>query len=245
MKQRYIIVNADDFGLSTGCNQGIIKAITQGVVSSTTLMMNMPGTQEAILLAKFHGLNCVGIHLNLSTGCPLTNTNQVPSLINQSGQMTKANFDLKLPLEQVEIEWRTQIKGFMDSGLQMTHMDSHHHIHTAPHYLPLAQKLAREFQVPLRGIPTHSSALTPEFTGGFYDEKITVENFKELVNQCQDQWLEIMVHPAYVDQGLMSISSYLGPRETELAVLTDPDLIKWCEEQAIVLSSYRDFSVRT
>lgn len=238
MKHKYIIVNADDFGLSSGCNHGILKAITQGVVTSTTLMMNMLGTDEAIQLAKTHGLDCVGIHLNLTTGVPLSPVDSVPSIISKSGKMTKANFDALLPLDQVEAEWRAQIKAFMDSGLKMTHMDSHHHIHTAPHYLPLAQKLAREFQVPLRGIQAHANGITPEFTGGFYDDQIGVENFKALINLSQAEWLEIMVHPAYVDHGLMAISSYLGPREKELEVLTDPELIKWCQEQPITLSKY-------
>ena len=61
-----LILNADDFGLSPSVNKGIVEAFQQGIISSATMMMNTPYTDEAIELAKKHNLKNIGIHLNLT-----------------------------------------------------------------------------------------------------------------------------------------------------------------------------------
>ena len=63
-----VIVNADDFGLTQSVNRGIVRAYMDGVVTSTTLMVNMPDTLHAIMLAQKYNLNDIGIHLNLTKG---------------------------------------------------------------------------------------------------------------------------------------------------------------------------------
>ena len=66
-----IIINADDFGLCEGVNKGIVKAHTEGVLTSATLMTNMPRADEAVVLTKSLPSLGVGVHLNLTNGWPL------------------------------------------------------------------------------------------------------------------------------------------------------------------------------
>lgn len=65
---KYAIVNADDFGLSNRVNEAILEAHRNGIVTSTTLMANMPGSRHAVELAKRNGSLGVGLHVNLSFG---------------------------------------------------------------------------------------------------------------------------------------------------------------------------------
>ena len=82
-----LIVNADDFGLTEGTNYGIIDGHINGLVNSTTMMMNMPGTEHAVRLAKEYNLLGVGVHLVLTAGEPLLG--DVPSLVGSDGSFHK------------------------------------------------------------------------------------------------------------------------------------------------------------
>ena len=68
---RLLIVNADDFGLTPGINRAIIEAHTRGIVTSATLMANMPAFYEAVQLAKVHPALGIGLHFNITQGRPV------------------------------------------------------------------------------------------------------------------------------------------------------------------------------
>ncbi len=80
------IVNADDFGLSPGINRGIVRAFRDGVLSSTTMMANMPAFEDAVALAKAHPGLGVGVHLTLVWGAPVAGAERVPSLVDRNGR---------------------------------------------------------------------------------------------------------------------------------------------------------------
>ena len=82
-----LIVNADDFGISEGAVLGIIAAYQQGILTSTTCMMNMPYTDMAISLAKQHPQLGLGIHLVLTLGKPLTSN--CKSFIDENGNFLR------------------------------------------------------------------------------------------------------------------------------------------------------------
>ena len=67
-----LIVNADDFGLTDGVTYGILDAMKNGIVTSTTMMVNTPGTVKAATIARENPELAVGLHSNISLGCPLT-----------------------------------------------------------------------------------------------------------------------------------------------------------------------------
>src|ERR1041384_5283397 len=62
---KYLIVNADDFGLSDGVNRGIIEAFERGIVTSASLMVRQPAAAAAATDAASHPKLSVGLHLDL------------------------------------------------------------------------------------------------------------------------------------------------------------------------------------
>ncbi|WP_349408340.1 chitin disaccharide deacetylase [Pseudalkalibacillus sp. SCS-8] len=219
-------VNADDFGYSNGVNYGILDTYKYGIVNSTTMLMNMPGTAHAIQIAKENPDLLVGIHLTLTCGSPLTKS--VSSLTDSDGQfrMTKSMEEYaSIKLDDVEKEWEAQIHSFLETGLMPSHLDSHHHVHGLPRLLPIVKRLSEKYQLPVRNVFTDRdvdlSLLTDVFFSDFFGENVTVRYFKELVNRVEDgQSVEVMCHPAYLDQYVLSNSSYQEKRVEELDILT-------------------------
>lgn len=142
-----LIINADDLGLSRGVNAGIEQAHQAGVVTSASLMVNLPAFNDAIEVVRRNPKLSVGLHLNLSVGPPVDNQTG-SSLVNVQGVFDRPfkRFS-ELPMDQVEREWRGQILRFMNLGHKPTHIDSHHHIHLHPRLFPLSLRLASEFQI--------------------------------------------------------------------------------------------------
>ncbi len=136
---KFLIVNADDFGLTTGVNRAIIEGHTRGVITSATLMTNMPAFDEAVRLAKENPSLGVGLHFNVTQGKPVANPSTVGSLINDRGEffggsevLAKKLLIGKLRIDQVIVELRAQIEKAFDAGLRLTHIDSHKHSHALP-----------------------------------------------------------------------------------------------------------------
>lgn len=80
-----IIVNADDFGLKSSVNKAIVESFNKEIISSTTIMANMPGFEEAVELAFKHEFNDrLGIHLNLDAGCHLTSHSEITRILDRN-----------------------------------------------------------------------------------------------------------------------------------------------------------------
>lgn len=219
-----IIVNADDFGLSHGVNHGVIDSHLYGIVNSATMMMNMPGTEHAIELAKKHPSLKVGIHLVLTCGKPLLE--DVLSLVDENGDFKKLSSLKDISLAELEREWTAQIDRFIASGLKPTHFDSHHHVHTMEELLPVVQKLAYMYDLPVRTNGTKKLegvvAFADQCLLDFYGDGVTQEYFEGLMERLEDgTTVEIMCHPAYLDNTLLNVSSYTHTRLKELEILTN------------------------
>ena len=243
-----LIVNADDFGLTDGCNKGIVDAIKNGIVTSTTIMMNMPKAKDAIELAKENGITQIGIHLTLTSGKPVLPSEDIPSLVNEEGKFHKRRWDLfpNMNQEEAKKELRAQIEKFLESGLELSHMDSHHHIHMYDELRETVVDLAKEYNVALRNpdektkdfILQNDVKTTDYFSMDFYGEEATIDKLKELIDTLEEGTMEIMVHPAYVDEQLKSISSYNEQRFNEFTMLTNRDMKKWIEDKGIQLVNF-------
>ena len=152
--ERRIVINADDFGLTEGINRGIVQAHTDGVLTSTTIMANMPAAEKAVKMAKRQPKLGVGIHLNLSEGQPISSQAGIDCLVNEDGLFTYSPSKLAfLSLTSNKIrkalrsELAAQIQWLIDSGIKPTHLDSHKHIHCFPAIFPIICSLAREFEI--------------------------------------------------------------------------------------------------
>ncbi len=134
-RSRKIIVNAEDFGMSAGTNRAIVEAFENNVISSATLMTNMPGFDEACELAHRHRLlGKIGLHLNLTSGYPLSAAiRRCPRLCDDTGMFRSRRTRFRLSNEKraaVETEITTQVRACLDRGLHPTHLDFHHRVHT-------------------------------------------------------------------------------------------------------------------
>jgi predicted glycoside hydrolase/deacetylase ChbG (UPF0249 family) len=136
MLQTRIIINADDFGLTAPVNEAVAKAALEGVLSSATIMANMPGFEEAVKIAKSVPQLGVGVHLNLLRGKPLCEPSFVKSLTGKDenflGSPTKLwRRSLLGQIDPHEIikELSMQVSRVIDFGIRPTHVDSEKHVH--------------------------------------------------------------------------------------------------------------------
>lgn len=146
-----LIVNADDFGLSRGVSEGILKAHRDGVLTSTTYMVNWPWSGELAVLLRDAPHLGVGVHLNLTAGPPVLPPAEVPSLVGKDGRFRKAAGHLLfgVRVDEVRREWAAQVQRFMDlTGRRPTHLDTHHYVHTIPRLAGALAAVARDFGIP-------------------------------------------------------------------------------------------------
>jgi len=154
---KQLIVNADDFGYTPGVTSGILAAHVKGIVTSTSVMVNMPHAAQSIQRAKNEAPQLgLGLHLTLTAGRPLLDPVQIPTLVGTSGTFkTRAELVPNLhsvDVGEVEAELRAQIAAFSRmAGHPPDHLDSHHHItYLTPPLLALTMKIAGELGVPIR-----------------------------------------------------------------------------------------------
>ncbi len=151
---RKLIINADDFGLCKGVNRAIIEAHTTGVLTSATIMANMPASDEAIELAKKTPTLGTGVHLNVVEGKPLSSDSTVQLLLNDGGEFKYSAYKLafktftnKKILKAVEAEFAAQIAFVSDRGIKPTHLDSHKHFHCFGPVYRIVCSLAADFGI--------------------------------------------------------------------------------------------------
>jgi predicted glycoside hydrolase/deacetylase ChbG (UPF0249 family) len=226
-----LIVNADDFGRTSGINRGVLDAHRRGVVTSATLMVNFPGAAEVKSLVRDAPGLGVGLHLALTGGgAPTLRPEQVPSLVDAEGRLgSKLEKLAEARPAEVLAEARAQLRRFRElMGRDPTHFDSHHHAHRQAIVFEALLTLAWETGLPIRnsgqgmaarlgreGIPTPDA-----FIETFYDTGATLERMLDLLTDVRPGVTELMCHPAVVDDELRSGSSYANQRTRELEVLT-------------------------
>ena len=126
-----LIVNADDLGMSAGINRGILEAHHEGIVSSSTVMVNMAAAREGIRQAQRDAPALgLGLHFNLSYGRPLSDPAEIPSLVRSNGNFVPVPRGLGLPhllrAEDIRAELTEQFERFCDyAGCLPDHLDSH------------------------------------------------------------------------------------------------------------------------
>lgn len=241
-----LIINADDFGYSKGVNYGIIEAYNNGLVTSTTIMMNMPYVEHALELYKDNQGLGLGIHFVLTSYHSLTNSKE---LLGKDGVMDK-NFDrISLcPEEAIEAELRAQLTALQNKGYKITHADSHHHVHRIPKVLKIMSKICKEHGLAMRTVPEQRISdefdkdikSTEEFEVEFYDKEASFEKFRDIVSQNGISSLEICTHPAFLDLHLKKFSNYSEPRMMELDVLTSQRAKELIAEKNIEMINFGD-----
>lgn len=255
-----LIINADDFGLTSGVNRGIIDCFLAGSVTSTTLMVNTPATHEAVAMAKANPSLGVGLHFNLTLGLPLCSSAAVPTLLDAEGKFPgRAACERNLLMGRVkprdiEREFHAQLERFISFDLPLTHIDSHQHIHLFPRVFDVVASYCARQDIPLRlpwvwqgkgnNIPIKkkirsvllsllvrrnasrwqgqirtNQAFSSVFDLGLMPSEICVDSYLRMVGK-QRSPLEIMVHPAQVDEDLKSLTRITDISAAEYDVLS-------------------------
>ncbi len=159
-----LIVNADDFGFSSPVNQAIIQAHQDGIVTSSTVMINLPDAPSGLQLVQQAAPNlALGLHLNLTDGSPVSEVDQIPSLVDENGMFYPierlSEVALQYDADELYQELAAQFDYFIElTGKLPTHLDSHYHIALMhPAALEATLAIASEHQLPLREVLPDSS----------------------------------------------------------------------------------------
>jgi len=137
MKQ--LIINADDFGLSSSVNRAVIRGWREGVLTSASLMVSAPAFAEAVELARKNPGLQVGLHLTLVQGRSVADHDGFPCLADREGEFPvdpviagMRMFFVRGLHRQIEAEVEGQITRFLATGLPLSHIDGHLHMHMHP-----------------------------------------------------------------------------------------------------------------
>jgi chitin disaccharide deacetylase len=178
--QRFAIINGDDFGFSVGVNQAIVQAHTDGILTSTSLMVSAAQADMAIALAKQHPTLGVGLHLVLVCGRSVLPPAQIPHLVDGSGNFSNnpAQAGLKYQFSkaarrELRLEIRAQLEKFQESGLPMSHVDGHLHLHAHPVVLNILIDLAPEFGIRVIRLPFEELDFTVKLDSTRWLDKAT------------------------------------------------------------------------
>ncbi|MFT3892813.1 MAG: ChbG/HpnK family deacetylase [Anaerolineales bacterium] len=222
-----LIVNSDDYGRSPEISRGIRDVHLNGIVTSTTCMMNIRTTARdvAIALNETPDLK-MGVHLNLTAKRPILPQQWVQTITDENGDFFKPDVFFanlaKFDILEVKAEWRAQIESYIAAAnTKPTHLDSHHHSSfSSPALFKAMLELAREYDCAIRypitpsssaGDFTETARCSPElfeefkphrpenFIATFYDESATLEHLLEILNNLPEGTSELMCHPGYVD----------------------------------------------
>jgi predicted glycoside hydrolase/deacetylase ChbG (UPF0249 family) len=225
---RYLVVNADDFGLSPGVNRGVVEAHERGIVTSASLLVRWPAAAQAADYTRSRPALSVGLHLDLGEWA------------YRGGQWV-ALYEVVRPDDPCAVsdEAQRQLTAFRQmTGRDPTHLDSHQHVHREGPACGVLRDMARRLGVPLR----HFSVVC--YCGSFYGqtgkgepfpEAIEVEALKRILASLPAGVTELACHPGH-GKGLDSM--YREERAREVAALCDPAVRAALEAEGICLVSF-------
>jgi len=254
VSNRRLIINADDCNLTPGVTRGILKSHDQGILTSTTLLINLPLEERTIRELKKRTKLGVGVHLNVTLASPVTSLVRVPSLL-KAGKFFKRPADYKKrppSLKDLVTEYSAQIGLFEKRFGQLPdHLDTHHHLHSHPLFFRALSSVARKWKLPVRRswifqLSEFNRETRPLRTTDFLFGNLEArshwekDSFLGVVECLPDGTSEIGCHPAYCDARLRQISSFREAREEELKVFSDRKLRKILSELGVELTRFSD-----
>lgn len=148
-----IIVNADDLGISESVNEAIFQEMRRKVITSATLLANGPAVKSAAReLYRFPDCS-FGVHLNLTEFepvCPVSLRDLTP-ILNETGcfngnRIREVHISVSL-LQAIYREWCAQVETLIQLGVDPSHFDAHHHVHTLPQMLPVLRALRKRYKI--------------------------------------------------------------------------------------------------
>ena len=230
---RFLIVNADDFGLTPGVNRGIIQAHEEGIVTSASLMVRYPAAVEAARYASTRSQLSVGLHFDIAEW-RYTQGEWRPFYLVVDPDDAAA----------VRAELQRQLALYEDLvGCAPTHLDSHQHVHNTEPARAVVLEVAQQLEIPVRDC-TPTLAYCGDFYGQTghgepFPEGIGLEQLKRTVTSIGPDWTELGCHPGFAED-LDSV--YRREREREVAVLCRPEVKAATEAAGVRLCSFSEYA---
>lgn len=259
-----LIVTADDFGYSRNANRAIIKCFKEGIVTSTCLLANTELFDESVKLLKQNKVDA-GIHINLTEFKPLTEaktlTDRSGNFIHK-GKWLDGHYD-NADSHEIESEIEAQVKRLISSGLKITHMNGHNHIHIFPKVIDAASRTARKYNIKYLRLPIENKTSKNSFaalieklsktaeskilknglkaTDAFYGidgmHDMSFGKFSEILESLKEGASELMVHPAYIDESGDEFHQS-SQREREIKLLTSSKAKQMIAKNKIKLTNF-------
>jgi hopanoid biosynthesis associated protein HpnK len=165
-----LIVNADDFGISEEVNEAVIRAFREGVLTSTSLMVTGAAFSQAVELAKENPGLAVGIHLVTVVGQSVLPHSEIPTLVDEQGNFSnnptlaglKYYFSPRARRE-LRRELAAQFEKFHSTGLRLSHIDGHLHLHVHPVIFSAALELGVKYGARRMRVPSEERQLALAF----------------------------------------------------------------------------------
>jgi len=229
--KRFLIVNADDFGLSFGVNRGVVEAYRLGIVTSASLMVRWPGAKDAAAYGRGHPELGLGLHLDLG------------EWVYRDGEWPPAYEVVDLTnRDAVDEEASRQIETFRRLvGRDPTHLDSHQHVHLKEPVKSVIQQWASKTRIPVRHL-TQKVRYCGDFYGQTTEgaplpENIGVEALVRILRELPPGYTEMACHPGY-GEGLAT--AYRNERSLELRALCDSRVLELIKNLGIKLCSFKE-----
>jgi predicted glycoside hydrolase/deacetylase ChbG (UPF0249 family) len=230
---RYLIVNADDFGRSAGINQGIVKAHGSGIVTSASLMVCWPAAHEAASYGLKYPELSLGLHIDMGEWTYKESAwRPVYEVVQLNDHATVAK----------EIERQlAQFVGLV--GREPTHIDSHQHIHRSEPVCSILREMAYTLGVPLRQYTSNI-----HYCGLFYgqtsegrstSDAVSTSSLCSILMSLPAGVTELSCHPGC---GNDMPPPYQDEREVEMRALCSPEVHTVIADEEIQLYSFHDFS---
>lgn len=265
---RVLIVNGDDFGMNHATNEGTLKALKNGALTSSTIMVCCPWFEEAADMARKNPKANLGVHTTLTSEWgrykwgPVLGRSAVPSLCTDKGYFHGEVFDIYATssLDEAEKEVRAQIDKMLAAGIDVTHIDSHmgamqydavyheRYIRIADSYdlpcrLPGRDMLLALGQEHLLDLAKELNVLGPEvlYMGDPDSIEGTEAWFKDRISNIEKGKVsEMYIHCAVDAPEMHATTGSTQRRVADTEFFSDPATLIWIREQGIELISYRE-----
>ncbi|HEV7768126.1 MAG TPA: ChbG/HpnK family deacetylase [Thermoanaerobaculia bacterium] len=153
-----MIVTADDVGLHRGMTAGAIRTHQEGIVTACSIVANGAAFDDAVARLRDVPTLEIGVHLTLVEERPLTSI-RFPKKYTSFVPLYLARV---ISIEAIERELRAQIARVIETGLRVTHLNGHQHLHVLPRIFEVVKRLASEFAIPyVRIVDDHGGAARP------------------------------------------------------------------------------------
>lgn len=267
---KYLIVTADDLGITESINEGIAKACREGIVNSVSVIPTGEAFEGALKVINGLGLKEIGAHLALTETKPLLNS----SKFYKDHNRFFLDIFLKRPdPDAIYKELKAQIELLNSAGIKITHINSHEHIHIIPQMLDIFIRLAKEYDIPAIRFPAgdrppaalsvkenYKSFVLNYFAGRIKDNldvsglshtdfffglidagRLTEEKLIRMMDNMKDGVTELVCHPGFLSPEVLDRYKWHIGAEGELFALISHRVRNAVKNNGIKLISFGEF----